>query len=126
VCRVPGCGRMSMLQDYRGGVARYRNVCYRHHRMALSRMTVDECGLCGWAGRVHVHRPVPGAAGGRYEVGNVVLRCPNCHAAEHADGEFNLEFARRLAENVAARVPASTGAQGNFGTNARSEGQKDS
>jgi HNH endonuclease len=57
-------------------------------RILLMRM-VDQlpCQLCGYSKRPsHRHRLHPGKDGGKYEVGNVVALCANCHAEVH-DGQ---------------------------------------
>ena len=47
------------------------------------------CALCDWNGLCHKHRIVPGRLGGRYTKDNVQRLCPNCHAAQHGQGQLN-------------------------------------
>ena len=42
------------------------------------------CILCGWdKGTLDQHRIKPGREGGKYENGNILHLCPNCHRLEH-------------------------------------------
>lgn len=60
------------------------------HRKRLTK-SIDnpKCMACGWAGDCNRHRVVAGKDGGRYTAGNIVVLCPNCHAAIHGNGEWN-------------------------------------
>ena len=49
-------------------------------RTWLRRLREAPCIRCGWSdGPTQTHRILPGSKGGKYEVGNVVPLCPNCH-----------------------------------------------
>lgn len=42
------------------------------------------CQKCGWdKASVDTHRIVNGKDGGKYEEGNILYLCPNCHRLEH-------------------------------------------
>ena len=50
---------------------------------------IRSCELCAWRGFCHKHRIVPGSQGGKYVPENIKRLCPNCHAAQHGQGEAN-------------------------------------
>ena len=77
-----------------------RRVCYRHvlaqqraRRAGAPRrkdwrpkvmMAKLPCAVCEYDRLPsHVHRVIPGAAGGQYEIGNMVPLCARCHAEVH-------------------------------------------
>lgn len=53
-------------------------------------MDNDTCSKCGWKGECNRHRIVSGTEGGKYTKPNIVILCPNCHAAVHGKGDWNL------------------------------------
>lgn len=46
-------------------------------------LNTRKCSLCSWDGACDIHRIVEGVNGGRYDLGNVVVLCPNCHRSVH-------------------------------------------
>lgn len=58
---------------------------WRKNERLLEEILADrdaECVICG-SPFVAIHRMVPGAWGGKYEIDNVELLCPNHHAMIH-------------------------------------------
>lgn len=93
MCRIPGCESLVAVKGrYANGSPIYRSVCQTHHRKHKAPTDTNEwgsCVRCSWRGLLHRHRIVPGKDGGKYVQGNVLRLCPNCHSAEHGDGEMN-------------------------------------
>lgn len=89
VCRVEGCERLVMKKHKLRGKQVYRTVCWKHHAGGHSKEALvhEVCVRCGWRGSCHRHRL---RAGGSYHRSNVEVLCPNCHAAAHGRGEWNV------------------------------------
>lgn len=102
LCNVVGCTRPRMLKDYACGKPRFRARCSMHTKKRRFSQGIgnDKCSACGWLGECNRHRVVPGKDGGRYTAGNVVVLCPNCHAAIHGKGDWN-----KLQTQTALREP---------------------
>lgn len=93
-CVIPDCGNNAFRRSLRSG-GKYMELCSTHHKlkygMSISgsrgrlskKFHTGSCQLCGWIGPCDMHRLKPGHEGGKYEVGNVISICPNCHRLEH-------------------------------------------
>lgn len=74
----------------------FRKLCTKHTRekykmspysqfktLEISKLSKTACSKCGWnKSYTDRHRLRPGRKGGKYEKGNVVSLCPNCHRIE--------------------------------------------
>lgn len=75
-----------------------KGLCHSHYQVGHRRRWDDQvaqpkahqwvkeqpCQLCGYARMLsHVHRPIPGARGGKYVAGNMVALCARCHEEVH-------------------------------------------
>jgi hypothetical protein len=109
VCEVDGCRNLSASVGKQSGKEYFRKTCKSHwmkssprrHRIHKLRsiqqsrkmnLTLDEveellnspCSICGWdKAHCDMHRIINGKDGGKYEKGNIVILCPNCHRIEH-------------------------------------------
>jgi hypothetical protein len=89
-CVVDGCDRLQANKGIYECKRRYDLYCEYHRRgnmkvVKKGRLVVDtkKCSKCGWVGPCDKHRIINGKDGGKYEVGNVVVVCPNCHRMIH-------------------------------------------
>lgn len=99
-CSIPGCKNlMKYKKKHKDGTWTYENICQRHFRMKygypmnsttkkmgleMSKLTSEPCSKCGWnESYCDVHRIVEGKEGGKYELNNVIVLCPNCHRELH-------------------------------------------
>lgn len=100
-CNVEGCENLvQMCTKRKDGSIYYRKVCAKHHRARygmkngskdIKKFRTDildisllPCVSCGWKKSFcDRHRVIPGEKGGRYEIGNVIPLCPNCHREIH-------------------------------------------
>lgn len=57
------------------------------HRKAGKKYLCGRCLFCPEAAVLDAHRVVPGAAGGTYAWGNILVLCANCHRKVH-DGDI--------------------------------------
>lgn len=84
------------------GTFKYDRLCTRHHRekykmkisgrkysgTELDGLTRKPCQKCGWnKSFCDLHRVINGKDGGKYEINNIIILCPNCHRIEH-QGNF--------------------------------------
>ena len=96
-CTIDGChNRQSLQRTNKDGTKTYRRLCDTHHRMKYNmplnglgrgwkyRCKQLPCEECGWdKSRCDIHRIVRGKDGGKYNAGNVIVLCPNCHRLRH-------------------------------------------
>jgi len=93
-CSFNGCNNPAATHSTKNGKKYYRKLCEVHHKQkyGMPRHGVDgkeafknnKCSLCGWdKAPCDRHRIKCGSDGGRYEKGNVIIVCPNCHRAIH-------------------------------------------
>jgi hypothetical protein len=103
-CKLEGCSNLGEVNKRPNGKVYRRPLCSTHKRKKYNKLAnnrrerIDKfkkqngnsCKLCGWIGPCDVHRIVPGAQGGWYTAGNMILICPNCHRLQHT-GKLNIE-----------------------------------
>ena len=100
-CVIDGCENLALRHHPRkDGSFSYRKLCTRHHKTKYGMSTVNSkkkrkfgkvlnmdrsfCVLCGWdKAPCDRHRIKYGVDGGKYEKGNVMSVCPNCHRLIH-------------------------------------------
>ena len=90
-CIVEGCHRLQANKGLDGeGIRRYDLYCEYHRRgrhktQKKARLTLDlsKCSIDGEIIPCDRHRIVNGKDGGKYETGNVISVCPNCHRKIH-------------------------------------------
>ena len=89
-CTFDGCGEKGLWR--RGGKVNKR-LCLKHYfdlvpdalqdtfkRKLRENGFTKKCIVCGWDKyKCDIHRIIPKGEGGRYEKGNVISLCPNCH-----------------------------------------------
>lgn len=93
-CEIEECNNLALSR----GDGKFHKLCTRHHRKkygmpqslgsrirkdTIDRIENKKCINCGWEGPCDRHRINPGQNGGKYEVGNIVVLCPNCHRLLH-------------------------------------------
>jgi hypothetical protein len=90
ICAKKGCANLAAKDG--NGLGLFRKFCETHHRLdhGMKRYTgfrdrfiAKVCVLCGWEGPCDRHRLIAGKEGGKYQKGNVVSLCPNCHRLVH-------------------------------------------
>ena len=93
-CRYPGC---SEIGAWRKGEKINKRLCLPHYLelvpTAFEHTNKDKlrnsgftkkCMVCGWDKTLcDIHRIVSKKNGGKYEAGNVISLCPNCHRMLH-------------------------------------------
>ena len=101
-CIVDDCERMQANKGLYNGRRRYDLYCEYHRRGAMKvekkgRLVIDKskCSYCGWKGVCDRHRIVGGKDGGKYETGNVVSACPNCHRLLHRGIDPKMRLKKR-------------------------------
>ena len=66
------------------GIKKYLYGEIQKHKACVRSRAVkaygDKCELCGYAATFDVHHIVPKRDGGPYEINNLMIVCPNCHA----------------------------------------------
>jgi hypothetical protein len=89
-CIVSGCERLQANKGIYNGQRRYDAYCEHHRRGRMKvekkgklKVNTNKCSRCGWEGACDKHRIVNGKDGGKYEIGNVIVVCPNCHRLIH-------------------------------------------
>lgn len=61
-----------------------RNSIDKHFGAEFSGFTERPCEKCGWdKSYCDIHRIKQGKDGGKYELNNVIILCPNCHREIH-------------------------------------------
>lgn len=100
ICSLDGCNNLSMKHHKRiDGTYSYRKLCAQHHKrkyhmrrfskdnhpgIEFDGLTEKPCEECGWdKSYCDIHRIVNGKDGGKYEISNVKVLCPNCHRIKH-------------------------------------------
>lgn len=92
-CQEKGCNNLAKSQGrHKDGTHRHKKYCYKHccgkkYMNSRTRRKIKfpnlKCILCRWEGPCDRHRIKLGKDGGKYESGNVVILCPNCHRLLH-------------------------------------------
>jgi hypothetical protein len=74
----------------------------RHKKLkeALATRDGSGCIICETSERIHVHRIIPGALGGKYTLENTVMLCNVHHAAVHRDYELWKEKLLNMIDNT--------------------------
>lgn len=92
-CMIDGCNNLTANT----GNGKYRKICSNHHKKKYNMPgsyfirakklgildQLKKCPLCGWEGPCDIHRIIPSSEGGKYEKGNIIVACPNCHRLIH-------------------------------------------
>jgi len=90
------CGKVSLYKDP-STVCRFcylaktkeremhTNATNRLKHKVLIKERGNKCELCGATGTLHAHHIKPLKDGGKDEVGNLLLVCPDCHKRIHKD-----------------------------------------
>ena len=88
-CSVVNCNNIAASKGSRGnGKKRFRKLCSTHYQLKRGRIyniNTKKCSVCGWLGPCDKHRIRFGSEGGRYQDGNIVVLCPNCHRLLHME-----------------------------------------
>lgn len=103
LCENDDCFNLSMTRGRKkDGSFKYDKLCTKHHRIKygmkqnghkysgteLDGFTKKHCQRCGWnESYCDIHRIKNGKDGGKYELKNIIILCPNCHRIEH-QGKF--------------------------------------
>ena len=86
ICENDGCTNSQCVAHKRcdGSYAYYRFCNYHHKLSRYGLLDVTSCERCGWdKSYLDAHRIKNGKDGGKYENGNVLMLCANCHRIEH-------------------------------------------
>ena len=83
-CIVRGCDRPQRNKGNHKGKRVYGTLCQSHYNLKkrgipVNYIDINKCYYCGEQIPCDIHRIIPGKDGGKYEIGNVISACPNCH-----------------------------------------------
>lgn len=97
-CKLDGCNNLAMKRGKKKNEGYYYDkLCTKHHRLKfgmkirmkdkdpwMKKLCKTSCERCGWnKSYCDLHRIVMGKDGGKYEIENIIVLCPNCHRIEH-------------------------------------------